>query len=279
MHSRLLALAIITGSMVAGALPAHAFYLSVSPPRFELKIGRRPVTKSIKIGNHANKPAHIRVRVANWDLDENNKVREVAPTPQSLDQWLIINPLKFTIPPGKTRTVRFAVRPYVRPKGGEHRAVIYFEDNGPAKQIRKGIFVRFKLGVVVYGYVGAPIRRGKLLGVQARAGSIDFSIISVGNANVRMHGRYGLWPNADFPGARAARARLASVNWKSTKPKSIKGAVAVGRLPSKPVLPGKKRTVKLLAGRALKPGAYKLVVAGRLGAQDISKVHDLLIAK
>ena len=64
----------------------------------------------MKLFNKSAKDIKVAIRVANFDLDEQNRVRELAPTPHSLDQWIIIRSLRFVIKAGETRTIRFAVR-------------------------------------------------------------------------------------------------------------------------------------------------------------------------
>ena len=102
----------------AGELEPPA-QIAVSPSRFEVEIGPKPTTEAVTVMNLGKDPVTIMVTVASWDLDELNKVRILEPDEQSLDQWMVINPLRFTVPSGKSQTVRFSIRPKIRPLPGE----------------------------------------------------------------------------------------------------------------------------------------------------------------
>ena len=72
---------------VATAAPAAAFTVAVSPSRIEETLTGRPVTQTLKIINYGTEPTLVKIRVANFDLDDGNRVREIAPTAESLDRW------------------------------------------------------------------------------------------------------------------------------------------------------------------------------------------------
>ncbi|MEO1560643.1 MAG: fimbria/pilus periplasmic chaperone, partial [Cyanobacteria bacterium J06632_19] len=127
-----------------------ALEMSVSPPRMEVDINsKKGRSNTIKLTNFANKPVRIRAYVKNWTMDENSELKNIPSAEESLDRWIIFTPSTFTIPAGKTQTVRFAIRPKVKPKSGEHRAVIYFEEI--ASDTDSETFkTKATIGVVVY---------------------------------------------------------------------------------------------------------------------------------
>ncbi|MBE9006624.1 molecular chaperone [Fortiea sp. LEGE XX443] len=258
--------------------PIAAISIGVSPPRFELNIGRKKqVTKSFKVLNNGKKPATFRIYTQGWVLNEKNEVKPVAPTEQSLDQWIVVNPVQFTLPPGKIQTVRFAVRPRVQPKSGEHRAFIYVEElpgadenNDPKASVNVKVLGRF--GVAVYGYVGDVKRVGVLnsITVDNKTAPIKaaFDISSQGSGYVRMKGQYAVWPANKYPGASATKA-MADLDQKKTNLPS--GLLDAGSLPSNPVLPDTRRQLILNIAKKLPPGQYVLDINGDLNGQPIDK--------
>jgi len=119
--------------------------LAISPSRIEM-YPEKKATESITVLNLGNEPMQVEVAVQNWDFDNNNNYRALPPTPQSLDQWLIINPVKLSIPAKSQQTVRLAVRPRVEPEDGEHRAMVFFRQ---LNSEGKGLNFRFNVGVPI----------------------------------------------------------------------------------------------------------------------------------
>ena len=250
--------------LLIGLTPfAIANEFALSPPNFHIQIDGKPVTKSLKVFNFGSEPTEFQVSVANWVLDEQNEVQVIAPTEQSLDQWLLVNPLRITVPPKESRTVRFSVRPRVQPTPGEHRAMIYLTE--VRSKARGHIKIRGRLGVAVYGYVGDVVKKGKLHGIQVEAEKkpvkIAFDVESLGNAHVRLSGQYAIWPADRYPGSDKTRS-IASIGTK--KMVLPEGVVEAGNLVKTPVLPGTRRKVVLFGTQALKPGSYVLDVNGAL---------------
>lgn len=269
----LISAVLAVATLLAAAATADAFNMAISPMRFEFPLDARPVTRSLKVINQGSEPIGIRVKVGHWDLDEQNRLREIAPTEQSLDQWIIVRPLKLTTPPGKSRTLRFAVRPFTRPKPGEHRAMIFLEQTGAYQKNAQGIAMRFRFGVAVYAHVGQTIRKGDVKAVVAEGRGFGVDIKSVGTANVRMNGKFGIWPANKFPGEESARQALAAVSGKEKKIARPRGAAIAGLLPSTPVLPGYRRQINVPLAEELKPGKYRLVLAGKLGTSKLARSH------
>jgi len=251
--------------------PVPPAQIGVSPARIELEVGSQPTTESLSVVNFGDAPVEVQASVLHWDLDERNEVRTIAPTEQSLDQWIVINPLRFTVPAGGSQTVRFSVRPRVAPEPGEHRAMIYFtqqlEPDGE-RQIR----VRFRVGVAVYGQVGEVRRNGTLHAVKVIDGTnppeARFDLSSDGSANVRMLGRYAVWRAEDYPGVQPALP---------TDELPV-GALLGGALPSRPVLPGTRREIILQTTGSLEPGRYVLDLRGTLGESPVDRAVPFTVA-
>jgi hypothetical protein len=253
---RLIVLAVIIGLSVIAAARAAAppAQIAVSPSKFEMAIGPRPSTESITLMNLSEQDVEIDVAVANWTLDEANQIELVPPDEQSLDQWMVINPLHFTIPGHGSQTVRFSVRPRVAPEPGEHRAMIYFNQVLP-EQSEHVVRVRFSVGVAVYGLVGQVVRRGTLHEVDVVDSTnplvARLDVSSEGSAHVRMAGQYAIYPADVYPGVEAT-------TWDpAVGPNEIEVpelAISVGALPSRPVLPQTRREVLLQTRGDLPPG-------------------------
>jgi hypothetical protein len=252
--------------------------IAVSPSKFEVVIGPKPAVESLRVFNMSSDPVTVLVNVATWDLDEDSRVRIVEPTEQSLDQWLVINPLQFTVGGGESQAVRFSIRPRVQPDPGEHRAMIYLTQQ-PQEDTSAPVTVRFRLGVAIYGYVGDIRRVGTLHGVTIGEGSnpisAAFDIASDGNAHIRLRGQYAVWPAATYPG------------WERTDeipklelPKTVvsEPIVDAGFLPTTPVLAGTRREIVLHIGKTLPPGNYVLDLNGRLGDTSVDRGLPFTVA-
>ncbi len=240
--------------------------IAVSPPRVEVQIGPRSSMETIRLFNFGDKAVEVAVSVETWDLDESNRVRAVEPTEQSLDQWMLISPLRFTVDPGGSQAVRFSIRPRIELVPGEHRAMIYFQQV-PSSDPSPGFQVSFKLGVAVYGYVGEVVRRGVLndLSVQTTANGpvAVFDISSTGSGHVRLQGQYAVWDADRFPGVESTTELADQDRNSGTLPP---GMVTSGDLPATPVLPGCRRTILVpMPTKALQPGRYVFDVNATLG--------------
>jgi hypothetical protein len=241
----------------------------VAPPKFEIELGDRGETHSFRVFNYDDDPITAEVSVHNWELDENNKTRILPPTEQSLDSWIAINPVRFTIPPRGSQVVRFAIRPKVELVDGEHRAILYVTSK-PTEE--KALSVRFNLriGMAVYGYVGAVERVGELVAVAVDPAALRFEIESRGNAHVRLAGRFAVWRADAYPeeGPPPPVPELPEAGEEAVLPP---GVVTVGELPAKPVLAGTRRTVPQPLAEPLPPGDYVLRLVGTLGASSVER--------
>ncbi|WP_066379844.1 fimbrial biogenesis chaperone [Anabaena sp. CA = ATCC 33047] len=264
----------LIGALALNIAPAKAVNIGVTPPRFSINLsGNKTRTEAIRVLNLDSKPVELKVYVRSWQLDENNQLQVIPPnSEQSLDQWIVFTPSKFTIPAGGAQTVRFAIRPRVQPRAGEHRAVIMIEEVPPANSKSKGVRVVGKLGVAVYAYVGDIKRDGVLnsVNVDTKSNSVQasFDISSQGNAFVNLNGQYAIWPAAQYPGAEATKpiGNLGQPNAKM--PENV---LAAGSLPRTPVLPDSRRQIVLPINKTLPPGNYVLDINGDLGGVAINK--------
>ena len=241
-----------------------------SPPRFELEWDGKGSTESLSVLNVSDTPLSVAVTVGNWDLDEENRNRELPPTEQSLDQWMIVNPLQFTIEPGGSQTVRFAIRPRVQPAPGEHRAMVYLaEQPAAAADGEQALRVSFNFGIPVYLHVGEKRREGTLHGITLDSATaprllqVDFS--STGTAYARLDAHYMIWPRSAYPGDDEAAAAIRSMAAEPDAAGPQVNGQVFARLPGTPVLPGYRRTLQLPIIMPDAPGDYVLAVSGRMG--------------
>jgi P pilus assembly chaperone PapD len=228
--------------------------VAVSPSRFELEIGSAPVREALRVFNFGSEPVEARVSVATWFLDDENQVQLVEPDEQSLETWMIFNPLHFTVGPGESQVVRFSIQPRVEPEPGEHRAMIYLDQVPPPAQPGK-VRVRFRFGVAVYAYAGEVTRRGELTALtvspETNPPVAVVTVASRGNAHVRLDGSWAVWP--------------------AQKGRGSEDPLDTGSLPGAPILPGTTRDLRLTTSRSLTPGDYRLTIEGTLAGKPIAR--------
>ncbi|WP_026734435.1 fimbrial biogenesis chaperone [Fischerella sp. PCC 9605] len=263
----------LIGALVLGAPPANAINIAVSPSRFILEISSKKTrSQAVRVVNVDSQPVELKVYVKSWVLNEQNKLELVPSREQSLDQWIVYTPSRFTIPPGGSQTIRFAIRPRVQPQQGEHRAVLYIEEVPTNNAQSKGVQVTGRLGVAIYGYVGDIKRVGLLnaINVDTKSDAVraSFDISSQGNGFVRLNGQYAVWPAAQYPGAEATKP-IADLD--KPTPKLPKEVVTAGFLPDTPVLPDTRRRILLPIIKKLPPGNYVLDINGELNGVAIQK--------
>lgn len=172
--------------------------IGVAPSMLEVNVGSKPVSESLRLFNLKNTTTKVKVEVYNWTLDENNEVKLLPPDEQSLDQWMLVNPLSFTLEPGKSQVVRLSIRPPVKPAPGEHRAIIYFTEEPVAaieSEEAKPVEVLFKLGVGVYAYADDVQRASSIqtIGLDNKLLTLTTSIANKGNVHTRLKGNYSIW--------------------------------------------------------------------------------------
>lgn len=244
--------------------------IAVFPSMFELEIGSRPVSESIRLKNLKKRPVTIKLDVFNWTLDKQNNLQIIPPDPQSLDQWMLINPLSFTIAPGQEQLIRFAIRPPVKPEPGEHRAIVYFTEQPSEEAEKTAVQVLFKLGVGIYGYTAPLNKQAQLasLTLNRAQKQLAATIANTGNVHTRIKGNYAIWKAGSFPGFKAMNEYLS----KPTENEKPEGLITTGSMTNTPVLPGMTRTITTelseLAANTI------IAVSGSMGETRIEKIFQ-----
>ncbi|MDT9547488.1 MAG: molecular chaperone [Chlorobium phaeovibrioides] len=208
--------------------------------------------------------------VYNWTLDEQNELKIIPPTPQSIDQWMIINPVAFTIESGKEQVVRFSIRPRTTPTPGEHRAIIYFSEQ-PSPYHQGGVELLFKLGIGIYAYADPVHKNGSLSGISLNRSlkTINVELANTGNVHTRLKGAYAIWKKGTFPGFKTMQSAI-TMNPDEKKPE---GFVAGGSMNNLPVLAGSKKTiVTQIPLPESNPNGYDVAVTGTVDDQRIEKL-------
>ncbi len=251
--------------------------VAVSPSIIETTLGEKPSNEVIHVYNLGNEPMTVTTSVVHWDTDENNRVRVISPTEQSLDQWIIINPLNFTVPAGESQVVRLSIRSQTLPTAGEHRGMVFFENKKPNNANSKGVSALFRIGIGIYGLAGDIIRQGSLeslrLTKQNNKPELAFTISSTGNANIRLAGQYSVWRKADFP-ADDLPPIFNLVSKDTPLPTQLLHAAD---LPSTPVLANTTRTIITPVTLPEQKGIYTVFVNAMLGETPIKQALDIHI--
>jgi P pilus assembly chaperone PapD len=265
-------------SLLSFIPPADAIEIGVSPPRVvvDMNSKRRNDTNTITISNLSDKPVDMKAYVRNWTMNEKNQLEDIASTENSLDQWIVFTPSRFTIQPRKTQTVRFAIRPKAKPKPGEYRAVIYLEEAAPASNSNAdAIDTVGRVGVVVYGYYGSAeqIKRDgavNSVGVDVKPNQIQavFDVTNKGNAFVRVEGQYAIWRAGKYPGAKATEPLKDIGNPRAKLPADV---VNAGLIDTAPVLPSNNRRISFPLIQKLPPGNYILDINANLSGKPVDK--------
>lgn len=252
-------------------LPLANAQVALSPPMADISLDGPVQTQSFRLMNDSHAPMHVAVTVSNWGQDANGNVITVPTTEQSLAPWVQINPTEFTVAPGQSQVVRYAIRPALVLTPGEHRAMVFFTekhlpgDNAPSGKLR----VNFNLGASIYGHVGPVHENGQIDSIKTSAQALMFAVHNTGNATTRMRGQYAIWKSDAYP----KKDDIAiSADQLQDSYKSPNGLVRHGKLPTSAVLPDSNRTVTLdLSKQPLPPGSYVLRTRATLGDTDISR--------
>lgn len=248
--------------------------IGISPQNFILDLDQGARTQSYRLHNLGTRPVSVRVELMPFTLDESNTMVALPPEPNSLDQWLVINPLALEIPPGESRAVRFSIRPAVPLPPGEHRVAVVFQEVPQATSAdpaRQGIAMStlFRIQSAVYATVGPIARQGSLGDVRLGPDGLATEIESLGNGHVRLDGRLQIWRSDAFPGI----GSLPALRVGDAYPV---GLVFDGPLNPMPVLPGHRRWISHHAGDAhLPPGRYTVALHGKLGDASISESRSV----
>lgn len=250
--------------------------VGISPSIFEeLHLGNKPLNETIRFFNFKDEPVAVIVSVHNWTLDKNNKIKLLPPNPQSLDQWITINPLKFTVPPGSNRPIRFSIQPREKPNPGEHRAIVYFSED-PSKKASENnqtMKTRFRIGVGIYAIADSPVKKGVLHSFRLENDKLRADIENTGNVHIRFKGQYAIWDSDAFPGENN-HDKLFPANKESQKPD---GLLAKGFLNRFPVLPGTRRTIETPLPGMGKTGKFVIAIKDTLAGMP--GLHTFMFTK
>lgn len=257
----------ISGKEEANMPPAQ---FSISPDKFILPIGAKPVNNGLRINNLQKRSVSFSVDVYNWTLDEKNQVKVIPSDRQSLDQWMAVTPLSFTLQPGQSQVIRFSVLPTVIPDPGEHRAIIFLSEQPSPEAPGEGVFhIQFRYGIGIYGWAD-PVRQRavlKSLEFDPESFTLKAAIANTGNVHVRLEGNYTIWKKQLFPGSQKG-----GIPSGENRPK---GSAAFGQIEMKPVLPGTTRTVEALIAVPREKGEYMVSIDGILGREKIRKTFSV----
>jgi fimbrial chaperone protein len=262
--------------MLLISLAAHA-QVGFSPQYYDLPIGEAQKTHAFRLFNMSKDDKQVRVSVTNWDFDDHNEISLLPSTDTSLDQWVVVNPVEFTIPAGQSQAVRFSVRPAVEMAPGEHRAMLIFDEvpqpqaasEATAPGAQTALRARFQFRTAIYCQVGQQVvRSADLSQVKADAKAAHLTSRATGTANTRFDAQYMVWKTSAFPGIEKV-APLSNLS--DAKPELPAGMVTAGRLPGQPALPGRTREYDVPFDPALAPGAYVLVLLGKLGDDNLAR--------
>ena len=248
--------------------------VAVSPSRFEITYGKKMKTYALTLINYSDHKIKARISLSNWTL-EGDKIKELPPTPQSLDQWMLITPLNVRIAPHGTQTIRFAIRPRTKPTPGEHRAMIWIDQIQDSQFENEGIQAKFRFGVAVYLYVPPISPKGKLQKLSAVsktktvASTLKFS--NNGNVHDRFNGTLSLW-KANSPLSTEQRNAILSKNLKSNY------LISREAVPSKPLLPKTQQTIKVFLKKPKIKGPYILYLHGTFkNGKELTKKQIVIV--
>src|SRR5690606_6736345 len=82
-----------------------------SPQYYDLPLAEAQGTHAYRLFNLTRDPKQVKVSVVSWGFDDRGEIRILPSTDTSIDQWVVVNPVEFTIPPGESQAVRFSIRP------------------------------------------------------------------------------------------------------------------------------------------------------------------------
>lgn len=260
---------------------AHA-QVGFSPQYYDLTLEEAQKTHAFRLFNQTKEDKQVRVSVVNWDFDEHSEIRILPPTETSLDQWVVVNPVEFTIPAGQNQAVRFSIRPSVELSPGEHRAMLIFDEVPPPQPLgsatgpgaQTALRARFQFRTAIYTQVGGAKRTADLVEASANAKTLHLRTAATGSANTRFDGQYMVWKKDAFPGL--DKVVLLS-NLAEAKPQLPAGMVKAGGLPGQPVLPGGTRNYDIAFDPPLPAGNYVVVLFGSLGDDKLSRQIPLSV--
>lgn len=225
--------------------------VGISPQLFEVSLDEPLATHAYRLHNLGQRDVRARVRVVHWTLDENGQMVELPTSDESIDRWLVVNPLQLDLPAGETRAVRFSFR-LARPMPpGEHRAALVFEEvpgeRGDAGGGTLSLSTRFRITSAIYATTGEIVRGGEIESLALSARELSVTARGEGNGHARFTARYQILREG------------------------AEEVLAEGELERVPVLPGLRRPVRtaLPEGVELPAGRYRVRIDGQLGASPV----------
>ncbi len=217
--------------------------VGVSPRLLELNNEAINKTHAFRLFNFSKKDTEVEVEISNWTMDEVNKIKIIASDHNSLDQWTIVNPLRFKINAGSSQTIRLAFRLPVDAAPGEYRTMLYFnqilKDDDPSKDQVKS---KFRIGAAVYLQIGEKKPIIKVNKVNIDEGYITLEASNMGNTHVRFNGYWALW--SQQPNDTAFSLMINEYN-KNQDSQLISGLIAYDKMPTTPLLPQHTRTYRI----------------------------------
>ena len=94
--------------------PLNALKLTVSPIRIEHRVVPEKVVEgTVLVSSHGDEEVRVRVSAGDWALRPNGDI-EFLPAgrqPRSLNRWLTVYPVEFTVGRGRAQTVRYRLKP------------------------------------------------------------------------------------------------------------------------------------------------------------------------
>lgn len=267
-------------SLLVGLVATASVHAQVgfSPQYHDLTLEEAQKTHATRIFNFTQEEKKVQVSVVSWDFDEEGNVRILPSTDSSLDQWVIVNPLEFTIPSGNSQAVRFAIRPATKLPPGEQRAMLVFDEvpaisKDPAAGAQ--LHARFQFRSAIYCQVGPVTRSGELEPFTITSKTLHGVLRSTGTANVRMDAQYTIWKQKNFPGLDKLPL-LKNVDKPDTK--LPVGILKAGALPGLPALPGTTRSFDItFQSEPLVPGEYVLALTGTVGEVNINRMQPFIL--
>ena len=258
--------------------PSLSARMAISPPRIELQLSESgQANGEFAIINVSDRPLAVELSIFNWTLDESNSTKIIPPTPQSLDQWLIVNPLKVDIPANSNQTIRYGIRPKVKPELGEHRAIIYIKELPDQTQPEsQGVQFRLTYGLPIYANVGKVTRQANIQDSQLLFQDSDKIIFTLDISNpglyyVRPSGLIGVWQQERYPGDEAADDYLFEALSSAQADFPNKPAIEKYIL-NKPVLPKHQRQQNtILLINELSAGSYTARVVANVADHKVRK--------
>ena len=258
-------IAVASSSFAATPPPS----IGVSPSRLEIDVRNSPTTGSATVLNMSAKPVHIATSLVNFDLDEDNNLRELAPRRGSLANAMMLNPVEFTIPANSSQTVRFAIMPERLNGLREHRAMLFFSEQ--VSTTHAAVKLNFRLGIPIYARYGEmrPVAHFNDVTFDAKQHQLVLDISATGNVQVNPTGFYLWWPVSEYPSERKALARVADLAQHPAR--TMPGNTTGGRLVTKPVFPGTRRSMLVKLTPPTELGEYRLVLHVDAGEAQIQR--------